>query len=275
VFSSVGTGADSDRVETDALGRIHSISGHGNLPHFMGQAARIIVEKLPGSTQKNWSYTHPVTLSVVKTEQSGATTFPFGPRFGPRSFGPFGPRGFPSPGSGQTTQEYAGTIKVEYQLIEKADQFQKIQKTFEIKTDEQVARGPRIQLTGQGTFVLDTQAGIPHELDLTAQLVENDADGSTTVPLKLGYKFLEERKLPAGQTEPRAVPLPVSATGKPVEADSVVEVGAKLVGEWAGKWLPAKVVAVNDDKTIRIHWEGWSDQWDEDVPRTRLRFPAK
>ena len=69
--------------------------------------------------------------------------------------------------------------------------------------------------------------------------------------------------------------LPVTAIGKPVDADSVVEVGTKLVGDWAGKWQPVKVLAVNADGTIRIHWEGWSEQWDEDAVRSRLRFPAK
>lgn len=272
VFTSVGTGPDSDRVETDALGRIHSLSGRGNLPHFMGQAARMIVEKLPAARQKSWSYSHPVTMTV-QTEQTGSA-IPFGPRFGPRAFGPFGPRGFMNPSTEQSTREYPGTIKVEYTLREKTDQYQKIEKNFELKTDEQTAKGARIQMKGQGSFTIDTKAGLPYELQMSAKLTENEGENSTSIPLKLSYKFVDDRKVPEGQTE-RAVPQPVSALGKPVEPDSAVEVGARLVGEWAGKWLPVKVLALNGDKTIRIHWEGWSDQWDEDVPRARLKFPAK
>jgi hypothetical protein len=29
---------------------------------------------------------------------------------------------------------------------------------------------------------------------------------------------------------------------------------------------------VNDDGTVRIHYRGWSDRWDEDVPRSRIQL---
>ena len=40
------------------------------------------------------------------------------------------------------------------------------------------------------------------------------------------------------------------------------------------RWKPVTVIAVNDDGTVRIHWDGWSDTWDEDVTPDRLRRPG-
>ena len=270
VATSVGSGNDVDQVETDALGRIYAVTGHGNLPGFMGHASRLIVEKLPRIRQRNWSYSQAVTLSLQQGEsQRGG--IPWGPRFGP---GRFGPPGFGRRSSEPTTREYPGTVHVDYVLGERVDHLLTIQKSFDLKTAEVVGAGPRIQLKGQGDFVIDTTIGVPHKMEFSAQLIENEAGKTTTTPVKLTYKFLEDRKLPPG-LGPRAVPSPVATPGKPVEADSKIEVGSKLVCDWAGKWLPVNVLLLNADGTFRIHWEGWSDQWDEDVPRSRLRFPAK
>jgi hypothetical protein len=275
VSTSVGDGKDVDQVETDPLGRIYSVTGHGNLPSFMGQTSRLIIEKLPPARQKTWSYAHRISLSIqqVKTPQDG---FPFGPRIGPRGMGRgrFGPPGFERRFEEVTTREFPTNLSVDYALGERVDSLQTIQKNFELKTDEVVGAGPRVHLKGQGKFVFNAETGLPHELEFSAQLVENEPDKSSTTPIKLTYKFVEERKLPPRQAPGQAA-APVATVGKPVEADSVVEVGARLLGEWAGKWVPLKVLAVNADGMIRIHWDGWSDQWDEDVPRSRLRFPAK
>lgn len=275
--TSVGDGNDVDQVQTDSVGRIYAVTGRGNLPSFMGQTSRLIIEQLPGARQKTWSYSHRISLSIPE-EQQPQDRFPFGPRFGPRGFGAgrFGLQGMDRRFEEVTTRELPADLRVEYVLGERTGSLQTIQKSFELKTDELVGERPRIHLKGQGKFVFNAETGLPHEMEFSAQLADNDPGKSSTTPIKLTYKFVEDRKLPARQgPSPVPSPIPVTATGKPVEIDSVVEVGRKLVGEWAGKWIPVKVLAVNADGTIRIHWEGWSDQWDEDVPRSRLRFPAK
>ena len=278
-FSSTGAGPDTDRIETDAAGRIYSVTGRGYLPNFLGQGARIIVETLPPSRQKTWSVSYPVTLRLEQTATRKGGP-PWGPGFGPRRFGrtiPFGPGQFGPPDFGDpisesTTKECPGRMQIDYVLGERAGTRQTIQKSFEMKTDEILGAGPRIQLKGQGHFVINTETGLPEQIKMSAQLIENGSEKSTSTPMTLTCQFLEQRALVPGQDHPQAIPPAVTTPGKPVETDSPLEVGARLVGEWSGKWQRVTVLALKDDGQVRIHWEGWSDQWDEDVPRSRLRF---
>lgn len=49
-------------------------------------------------------------------------------------------------------------------------------------------------------------------------------------------------------------------------------VGDKVSVSWSGTWYPSTVVAV-DEGRYRIHYEGWSNDWDEWVPPSRMRWP--
>jgi hypothetical protein len=75
------------------------------------------------------------------------------------------------------------------------------------------------------------------------------------------------------ETVPRCrLALDTTASATAINDDTPLSVGTMLQGQWAGIWWSAQVVAVNADKTVRIHYPGWSDSWDETVPRSRLRF---
>ncbi len=43
--------------------------------------------------------------------------------------------------------------------------------------------------------------------------------------------------------------------------------------EWGGKWWPAEVLQTKDGKYL-ISYTGWGKEWDEWVPRNRIRFAA-
>jgi len=47
--------------------------------------------------------------------------------------------------------------------------------------------------------------------------------------------------------------------------------GQKLQAEWAGKWLPVTVKKVLPDGQVEVHWDGYSDNFDEALPVARLR----
>jgi hypothetical protein len=47
--------------------------------------------------------------------------------------------------------------------------------------------------------------------------------------------------------------------------------GQKLLIAYAGRWAPVTVLDVTP-AGIKIHWDGWSDSWDEVVDRSRLRL---
>jgi hypothetical protein len=54
-------------------------------------------------------------------------------------------------------------------------------------------------------------------------------------------------------------------------ADSGLKAGDAVRVEWGGTWWPAEVVAVRKDGKVKIHYTGWSSDWDEVVPPGRVR----
>jgi hypothetical protein len=47
--------------------------------------------------------------------------------------------------------------------------------------------------------------------------------------------------------------------------------GQKAEAEWARRWLPVTIKRLVGSDKVEIHWEGYSDNWDEVVPRSRIR----
>lgn len=58
----------------------------------------------------------------------------------------------------------------------------------------------------------------------------------------------------------------------PVTAETKLAPGMKAEAEWAKRWLPVEILEVRPDGTVKIHWVGYSQGFDEAVPRTRLRL---
>jgi len=50
------------------------------------------------------------------------------------------------------------------------------------------------------------------------------------------------------------------------------EKGDKVEANWKGTWYKAEVLAVKDGK-YEIHYEGWSDTWNQEVEEDKLRKP--
>jgi hypothetical protein len=49
------------------------------------------------------------------------------------------------------------------------------------------------------------------------------------------------------------------------------QVGQSVQVEWNGQWYNARVLVLEPNGAIRIRYDGWSEQWDEAVPTTRIR----
>ncbi len=47
--------------------------------------------------------------------------------------------------------------------------------------------------------------------------------------------------------------------------------GEKAEIRYGASWAPVTVLCTNADRTIRIHWDGWSNTWDQDVQSAELR----
>lgn len=72
--------------------------------------------------------------------------------------------------------------------------------------------------------------------------------------------------------DPKVQPLPdLPQPGLPVTEDEPVAAGDELLCQWAGEWQPVQALASLPDGSVKIHWIGWSDGFDEVVPRSRLR----
>ncbi len=108
----------------------------------------------------------------------------------------------------------------------------------------------RISIGGDGALAVES---------LTAPVLQIDASGSTFQPI-----FTQQPQTPAPPVQP----------GRAVENDTALSPGTRLAAEYAGKWLPVDVLEIKPEGKVRVHWVGWSNQHDEDLERTRLRFSA-
>jgi hypothetical protein len=70
-----------------------------------------------------------------------------------------------------------------------------------------------------------------------------------------------------------AVPTTACKKKAPEVAAVAYAVGDKVDVNWNGAWWKGEVLALKGEK-FRVHYTGWSANWDEDVPATRLRAPT-
>jgi hypothetical protein len=59
--------------------------------------------------------------------------------------------------------------------------------------------------------------------------------------------------------------------GKPISDASSLHRGDAIYVFWNSSWWDAKVLAVEADGRVRIHYVGWSNSGDESVPLSRVR----
>ncbi|MET0594307.1 MAG: hypothetical protein ABW133_16515 [Polyangiaceae bacterium] len=61
-----------------------------------------------------------------------------------------------------------------------------------------------------------------------------------------------------------------SASAPPVPP-SVYRLGDRVRVEWHGSMYPATIVAILGDDRYRVHYESYGDEWDEDIPMSRIQ----
>jgi hypothetical protein len=49
------------------------------------------------------------------------------------------------------------------------------------------------------------------------------------------------------------------------------DVGDHVLVEWEGKDYPAVIVSVEGPAKFKVHYDGYDDVWDEEVPRARIK----
>ncbi len=63
----------------------------------------------------------------------------------------------------------------------------------------------------------------------------------------------------------------ISPSGRIVKTSSQVRVGQVVLVRWNTSWFAADVLSVSPDK-VKIHYRGWGNNWDEEVPLSRIQL---
>jgi hypothetical protein len=81
---------------------------------------------------------------------------------------------------------------------------------------------------------------------------------------------------------PAPPPGPVAAAGlegyllgEPVTDKTRLAPGGKVLVDWNGSWWAGEVISANADGSVRIHYSGWTGDFDETVARARLQLPTE
>lgn len=77
---------------------------------------------------------------------------------------------------------------------------------------------------------------------------------------------------PAAPAEPPpANPLEANTVVVPLARDTPLDLCLSVEVRWGRDWWKSTIVGENPDGTVRVHYLGWSDAFDENVPRDRIR----
>ena len=78
----------------------------------------------------------------------------------------------------------------------------------------------------------------------------------------------------AAAKQAQSKPGPVQPSGEPVTAQTELNVGSTVLVQWQDTWWNGSVLELLADGTVKIHYDGWDQEHDEVVARTRLLIPG-
>jgi hypothetical protein len=61
-----------------------------------------------------------------------------------------------------------------------------------------------------------------------------------------------------------------AADPQAIALDYEIKKGDKFAAKWAGQFYPVEVVSLEPDGNVKIHWIGYTDAWDQVIPRSEL-----
>jgi hypothetical protein len=66
---------------------------------------------------------------------------------------------------------------------------------------------------------------------------------------------------------------PISPSGIPVTSETDLEKGDEVIARSKGHWWRAKVVAIEEDETVRVVFPDHDENWQKCIPRSDLQMP--
>lgn len=260
-------------VAIDSLGKSLEESGDAPLPLCLGRWSNWLFGPLPtGNDPATWDETGGTSLSIMVEP----------------TFGPFGtPSRSPLARPIESSRLLATTHEQTTQSVREG--MLTLTKLRTVKTQDLVDGQPAIEIETNSTWSFDSRLGVPVSLIGTGVAIQRQTQQSTKTPFKFTVHLQTDGQgqnptqpvgvAPEGQAtgeprDPRTDSQIVTHIGEPVPPQKKLERGQKFVVEWNGSWFPGEVIEVPDVNDVKIHYPGWSDRWDEVVPRNRLRYPA-
>lgn len=178
-------------IKVDDSGQVHEVQGDDNLPFVLGSIAQLCLEEIDTDGDKSWTRESESTVSIMKKAERDpfGGMFPrgFGPRFGPRFGSPLDPFGRNQKPKEQPVDTIPATESTKYRIAGVNGNRITVSKSYDFTTTRNAAR-PYLSVKGRGTFVFDTDLGMPVTMTYTATLAKNDDDGRTEIPLKVNYQ---------------------------------------------------------------------------------------
>ncbi|MDG2383426.1 MAG: hypothetical protein P8N76_17275 [Pirellulaceae bacterium] len=68
---------------------------------------------------------------------------------------------------------------------------------------------------------------------------------------------------------------PIEPTGKTVLSAEQLNAGDRVIVNWKESWWRGKALEVFANDMVKVHYIGWSDNWDEVVQVARIQLPAE
>ncbi|MDA1229597.1 MAG: trypsin-like peptidase domain-containing protein [Planctomycetota bacterium] len=180
--------SDQGRLVVNGLGEVVDFNGKEQLPAVLGPVGVFFLEPLDAYSESQWHTESQTNLQRIKRDDSGSPGRggPFGGR---RGFGGF-PPGFGDPFDRGQEDEVVETIpateKTSYRVENSLNNKISIAKSYEFTAIRNNGE-TYMNIRGNGTFVFDTERGMPSSLEFHSRIQQNDGGKSVDVPVNVNY----------------------------------------------------------------------------------------
>ncbi|MFN0050574.1 MAG: M56 family metallopeptidase [Planctomycetales bacterium] len=179
-FAGVGGSpfAADNSLEVDDRGTVQKVRGESQLPYLLGNLSQLPILHFPEHTGDAWELTERSAITLFEGDEG----FPPRPRFGP-----FAAQGVKERLDAQDHSTIRlGTAKSGALVVTR---------THALRTEQQAAVLPRMELTGQTEWTLDRERGLARSITGKLLLVHNTASASHRIPLQLSLRLLDAGEL--------------------------------------------------------------------------------
>lgn len=246
-------------LTVDHRGRVVENGCDARLPYALGSLARLAIETFPEQRSDYWVITRRTTIEIKRN------VLPF-------SRGPFG--------RSQGIERIEASATMKYTLKSDDSNLVVIHKQYDVVMPE----GSPYAITGEGETTFDRKEGVTTDTHFGLKVAENSGQ---VINVTVDCRLLTEAELaerleeleaetelsPGQQSKVDSLSQPPDPSpGKPVTGETPLAPGDGIQGYKNGGWRDVTVLEVLGDGRVKVHWIGFGAEWDEAVPRSRLRI---